>query len=680
MAKGDDDTLKDAKEAFRLAEERESENRRDALDDIKFAQLSDQWPANIRRDRELDGRPCLTINKLPSFIRQVVNDARQNKPAIEVHPVDSEADVETAEIFAGLIRQIEVSSDSEVAYDRALESAVTMGRGFFKINTRYAHDDTFDQDIVIESVPNPLSIYGDPDSTAADSSDWMTAFELDTMPVAKFKDRFGKDAEAASFSTDDLDKTATDEQVTIAAWWTREDAKRTIVMLSPPQVEPSPDQMAQAMAIGAGEIVDLSVYEANKALFDSLGVTVVAKRDVPAYKVKQRLISGAEVLETVDWKGKFIPIVPVYGVDVNVEGKRYWRSMIRDVKDAQRMFNYWRTTTTELVALAPKAPFIGRKGTFDTDAAKWATANTQTHAYIEFDTEMPQRQPFAGVPAGALQEALNAADDMKAVMGLYDASLGARSNETSGKAIMARQREGDTSTFHYIDNLSRAIRHAGRILIDLIPQVYSVPRIERIIGKEGQETPVLLAPKADHENLPQGMQPPVEERETPQGEMEEITHLYALDVGRYDVTTKAGPSFNSRREEFVTMATELIRALPAAAPLLIDKIIENYDLPGGEELAERFKAMLPGPAQGNNPQVQEARQIAQQLQQELAKCQQQLNQAQADKSIEGEKLALERMGLAIEAFKAETDRMEAEGRLAGQMNPQPDEIPGAQAA
>jgi hypothetical protein len=177
--------------------------------------------------------------------------------------------------------------------------------------------------------------------------------------------------------------------------------------------------------------------------------------------------------------------MPVYGDEVMVDGKRYFRSLIRDAKDPQRMFNYWRTTTTELVALAPKAPFIGKKGTFKTDAAKWATANTQSHSVIEFDSEMPQRQPFAGVPAGALQEALNSSDDMKSIMGIYDASLGARSNETSGKAIMARQREGDVSTFHFLDNMSRAIRHAGRIIIDLIPHIYQNDRIVRVLGEDG---------------------------------------------------------------------------------------------------------------------------------------------------------------------------------------------------
>lgn len=191
--------------------------------------------------------------------------------------------------------------------------------------------------------------------------------------------------------------------------------------------------------------------------------------------------------------GKYIPIVPVYGDEVYLEGKRHFISLTRWARDPQQMFNYWRSASTELVALAPKAPFIGPKGAFKTDANKWATANATSHAYMEYDGQIsPQRQAFAGVPAGVLQEALNASDDMKSTMGIYDAALGNRSNETSGRAIMQRQRESDTATFNYIDNLSRAIRHAGRIIVDLIPKVYNTERIIRVIHEDGQNEQVKI--------------------------------------------------------------------------------------------------------------------------------------------------------------------------------------------
>lgn len=624
-----EDILKDAREAFDLACEHESENRREALDDIRFARLGEQWPDKVRRDRELDGRPCLTINRLPAFIRQVVNDARQNKPAISCHPVDDGADPETAEIFNGLIRNIEQSSDAEVAYDTALDFAVTGGFGYFRINTRYAGEDSFDQDLVIERVANPFSIYGDPNSQAADSSDWNTAFVVDTLPKAAFEARW-KGADAVDWSADSYAGLGgpwlEGDRVMVAEYWRREAVMKTLLALSD------------------GQVVERGVYEAQKAMFDALGVSVIGRpRQVASSKVVQRVLTGAEVLETVDWAGKFIPIVPVYGEELHVDGKRRLRSLVRDAKDPQRMFNYWRTTSTELVALAPKAPFIGRKGAFETDASKWATANVQTHAYIEYDgPEPPMRQPFSGVPAGALQEALNASDDMKAIMGLHDASLGARSNETSGRAIMARQREGDVSTFHYIDNLSRAIRHAGRILIDLIPKVYSAPRVVRVLGPDGAAR---LAP------VNQKFQAP-----DPSDQARKITRIYDLAAGKYDLTVKSGPSFTSRREEAATQMIELIRAYPPAAPVIGDLLARNLDWPGADEIAGRLAAMVPGEAKGAAPEVEAAKA-------QIAKLAQALQAAGAKLAALEQDRAHEARRLEIEAFEAETNRMRVmEGR------------------
>lgn len=627
----DADAIKDAKEAFEAAQEHENENRLDALDDIRFARLGEQWPEKIRKDRELEGRPCLTINRLPAFIRQVVNDARQNRPAITCHPVDSGSDPDTAEILNGLIRNIEQSSDADVAYDTALDFAVTGGFGYFMIDLEYATDDAWDQDIVIRAIPNPFSVYGDPNSTAADSADWDTAFVLDTLSRAQFEARW-KGAEFGSFT--DVPHSAerridTDDAAVIASFWKREQVKRKIYLLSD------------------GRVVDEKTLKELQPALAAQGITVEGRpREVQSHKVTQQLMSGGEVLEKVDWAGKYIPIVPVYGEDLFVDGRRRLRGLVRDAKDPQRMFNYWRTTSTELVALAPKAPFIGRKGAFETDAGKWASANTQSHPFIEYDgPEAPMRQGFSGVPAGALQEALNASDDMKNIMGLHDASLGAKSNETSGRAIMARQREGDVSTFHYIDNLSRAIRHAGRILVDLIPKVYSTPRVLRIIGPNGDASKVQVNEKI------------VEQQQGPQGELQQVEKIYDLSAGRYDVTVKAGPSFTSRREEAATQMIELIRAYPPAAPMIGDLLAKNLDWPGADEIADRLKAMLPAQLQGESPEAQQAKQQMAQLAQALQAANAKLAEAQQNAANEARELE-------IKAYEAETDRMKAQADIA----------------
>ena len=645
----DEQLLAEARDAFALCEEAESENRAAALDDLRFAKLGEQWPESVRQQRIKDGRPCLTINRQPAFIRQVVNEARQNRPGIHVHPVDSEADPEIAEIYNGLIRNIEQTSKADVAYDTAVDCAVSNGFGYFRIGTDFADEDSFDLDLRVERIVNPFSVYGDPLSTASDSSDWNTCFVTEVLSLDAFRAKY-KGAEAVNWAGSGYEKLPTpwaqDKSVLVAEWWRRERVKRAIVALSD------------------GSVLDAEVFAKQKAQLDAQGVSVMGERMAVGHRVTQTVLTGAEVLEVNDWVGKYIPIVPVYGDEVNVEGKRHFRSLIRDAKDAQRMLNYWRTASTELTALAPRVPFIGRKGTFKSDARKWATVNSQNHAFIEYDGETPpMRQPMDGSRAiGAIQEALNAQDDMKAILGIYDASLGAAGNETSGRAIIARQKEGDTSNFHFIDNLSRAIEHGGRILIDLIPTVYSGARMIRVLGRDNKASAVQLG-------QPLVVKGPDGRSQTDEAGLP-LTRICDLARGKYDLTVETGPSYASRREETADQILKMIQAYPPAAPVLGDLLAKNLDWPDADEVARRLHALLPpqllaAEGQPANPlQHPVVRQAAQQavatiggLQQKAAVLGQQLNALQQDRAIENQKLQ-------IDAFKAATERLKAVGEAA----------------
>lgn len=613
-AKGEDaDILAEAKQCFEQAQEAEERNRQTALADMEFALLDDQWPEKIRKQREREGRPVLTINKLPTHIKQVVNDARQNKPSIKVHPVDSNADPDTAAILDGLIRNIEYSSNADVAYDTAVECAITGGFGYIRVGMDFAYDDAFDMDIMIHRVSNPFSIYGDPNAREADSSDWYKAFVIDRMSQDEFESQWGGKAQV-DWNDDAWSLVDTtwrdDDTVTVAEYWVREDVDRPIVMLSD------------------GTILEREDMEREdvQMLLQAGIVQVARERMAKSSRVKQCFMSGVEILEKRDWPGRWIPIVPVYGEEFDIEGRRYFRSLIHRAIDAQSMFNYWRTASTELVALAPRVPYIGRKGAFDHDIERWNTANTESHPFLEYSGETPPaRQPLdSGVAAGALQEALNASDDIKSIIGQYDASLGARSNETSGRAIMARQREGDVSTFHFIDNMSRAIRHTGRILIDLIPKVYSDARIVRIIGEDDKERAVQINqefPQTD----PRTGQPMMDE----QGQA--IMKMHDLTAGKYDLTVKTGPSFTTRREEAAAQMTELIRAFPDAAPIVGPELAKNLDWPGADKIAEKMEAaQQAGDPQQVQKQMQEMGGQLQKLQQENQK----LKQDKSDKILE----------------------------------------------
>ncbi len=645
----DADLAKEGRELFAAAESAETDNRETYLKDISFAREGKQWDDAIVKQRLADKRPMLTINKLPTVIRQVVNDARQNKPSIKVHPVDSGADKDTAEVINGLIRNIETTSNADIAYDTATECAVAGGFGYLRVGLDYAYEDSFEMDLSIQRISNPLSVYGDPNSTAADSSDWNDAFIVDQIPEEEFKAEYkGKaavDFEGAAWSQvkDAGWRNQETKTVQIAEWWCRKEYEKEIVLCNDGQVygvedvEKNPDLMA---------------------LFNAGVLQVKQTRTAKCHKVYQRTMSGAEVIKERDWPGKYIPIIPVYGEEFDIEGKRIYRSLIHNAIDAQRMYNYWRTTATELVALAPRVPFIGPVGSFASDE-RWQTVNINSHPYIEYDNKgvPPQRMPLdGGVAAGALQEALNAADDIKATTGLFDASLGMKSNETSGKAIMARQREGDVSTFHFMDNMARAIRHTGRIIIDLIPHVYNTERIIRVIGEDG--TPEAKPINQQYPNPQMGPDGKPLMEPDPSGQMVQkvVMAMHDLRVGKYDLTVSTGPSFTTRREEAAYQMTELIRAMPDMAPVVAPELAKNLDWPGADKIAEKMEAMQSGqlPPEAEkamadlNTQVQQLTQENQQLKMDNTA---EMQKAQADIQVEEFKTTKQ---IELETFKVQS--------------------------
>jgi hypothetical protein len=668
------DLIAEARKAFKRCADAENENRIAGLEDIRFARLGEQWPDEVVQQRTLERRPMLTINKLPAFIRQVVNDSRQNKPAITVHPVDSKADPKTADVLSGIIRNIESVSNADVAYDTGAEQAVTSGFGYWRVLLGYSYDDSFDLDILIQRITNQFCVYSDPNSTAADSSDWDVCFVTDRITKSEFKRKYGDKANV-DFDSDAWSSAGADWQdqdhVIIAEWWRRYEVEREIVLLDD------------------GRIFDAEEIEGNGDLqiaLENEQISIVKKRTIKSKRVTQTLISGCDVLkEEEEFPGCYIPIVPVYGDEIIVEGKRYFRSLINSAKDAQRMFNYWRTTATELVALAPKSPWVGPAKAFEAAPEMWATANTKPWSYLPYSDDSPappQRVPLdSGPAAGALQEALNASDDIKSIVGMYDASLGARSNETSGKAILARQREGDVSTFHFVDNVARAIRHTGKIIIGLIPHVYTGARIMRVLGEDGEAKNIPVNQEyqvdADGNPIPEGqaagqMQgpggpmdqgtPPDESKMAELGEI--LTAIHDLTVGKYDVTVTSGPSYTTRRVEAATEQMQFLQAFPQAAPVIGDIVAGNLDWPGADEIAKRL-AKLNGQSEPQIPpellqQIEQGQQLLQQLQEENEKLKADQASQQAQTQVDMAKIDVDKQKVSIEGQKAKTAQFEAE--------------------
>lgn len=642
-----DDVIADALERFDESQEGIDHNRDAFEEDVRFARLGDQWPEKIKETREAEGRPCLTVNKMPAFIRQVTNDARQMMPSVSVSPVDNFADEDTAEVLAGLVRSIERNSNADVAYDTAVDHSVSGGMGFWRIEIDWAHADSFDMEAYIRRIPNPMMVHWDPNSMEFDASDWMYCFVSEWHTEDAFKDKW-PDADPVSWEgSDDRDSVNAwrkDGEIQVSEYWCREEAKRTLLLLA--------NETGQTVAIRQETYEDEE--QPHRVMLEMGGFTARRSREVDYFEVKRRVITAVEVLEEEDWPGELIPVVPVWGEEVIIDGRRHFRSMIRDAKDPQTMFNFWRSASTELVALAPKAPWVGPEGFIPKKPGakqKWNTANTRSHAYLEYNADAggaPQRQPFAGIPAGALQESLNASDDMKSVIGIYDAGLGARSNETSGVAIARRQLESDVSNLHFTDNLKRSMAYSGRVLLDIIPHVYSAQHAIRILGPDMREKVVKLT------------------RDNPaaQGDVKGKDPLYNLQVGKYDVTVKAGPSYTTQREETRETLLSIMREVEGAAAVLGDVLMDTMDFQGADKIANRLKVLLPEAIQAaesgeldNIPD--EAVGLVMQLKGQLTALQKKYQEETQGNGLEGAKLMQERQQhkdkMQVDIFKIKTD-------------------------
>ena len=556
-AEDSSDLLRVALRRYRDAVRHDRDNREAALDDLKFL-AGEQWDPIVERRRIAEGRPCLTINRLPQFVRQVTGDLRLNKPAITVRPVDDGADTKLADTLSGLIRNIESVSDADTAYIQAAEHSIACGMGHFRVSTHYLSEDAWEQEIRVEAISNPFAVVWDPAASKLTREDARYCFVLARVDREAFREMF-PDAGLASMDRPhvvDWEDWVNRESVLVAEYWIKKPITRVLARM--------PDGAVLDMTDAPPEIIAQATAEGAQL------------RRSEGHKVCSYLISAGEVLAgPFDWPGRHIPIIPVIGSEIQIGERVVRHGMVRFAKDPQRSYNYHTSADVEFAALQPKAPFLATVEQIKGLEEEWARANQDNHSVLVYNPDPqaggpPQRvqPPVPSAAMGAL--AARAAEDMKGVTGIYDAALGARSNETSGRAILARQREGDVGSFHYIDNLSKAIAHCGRILVDIIPKIYDSERVIRVLGEDGDIEIVQI-----NVALPDG------------------TLRNDLAAGRYDVTVRSGPSFSSRRDEAAQAMMEFMRVYPPAAGAIGDLVADAMDWPGAKEIAARLKAMMP---------------------------------------------------------------------------------------
>lgn len=616
-----------ARERLRQVIAAESKTRSKMKQDFDFKNV-DQWDPVDRANREQDGRPCLTINRIPQFIKQVTNAQRTMRLGVQVNPVDSKADPKVAMVLQGVFRNIETTSDADIAYDTAFEHCATAGRGFWRIYTEYSDDDNFEQNIVIDAIPDSFSVYQDPTGRKWDGSDTRYCFLVSDMPKDEFVKQYGADANSefeSWLTTHGGADWAPEGKRRVAEYFYRDDDEKEIVQMRITNWAGHP----QTIKMDSEELEKIK-KENREAGLPELNPSwkELDRRKVVVPIVKWAKITPTRVLEGndeltggIEFPCKYIPVVRVLGDMTVTNGEMDIRGMVRDAKDPARMISFWASALTEMIGIAPRAPYIGFAGQFKGHENKWNNANRRNFAYLEVEpitvggqiAPPPTRTQFTPDIQALIEAFMLADNDLKAVMGIYDASLGKSGPEQSGKAILARQKQSEMGNNNYLDNMGRAIRFSGKIILDMLPRILTPARIMRILAADNVETRTVMIHNggADQEKLK-------EMAETVEG----IEGIYDVSVGRYDITISSGPSYASKRQEAVASILQLIQAQPEIAPIVADKLVENMDWPGAPEIAQRLERMVPPQAKGeadpNAGLPPEVKKMIDDLQQEVA--------------------------------------------------------------
>jgi hypothetical protein len=566
MAKKDDKKLlTTAKDRFKKCVEADQENRQKAVEDLKFLHVpGEQWDQALKTERGI--RPCYEFNKLRVTIKRIVNDIRANRPVGKVRAVE-DGDKDTADTIEGLCRNIWTVSDADAAVDNAAEHSVGGGMGAWRVTTKYSTDDAWDQDIAIEPIRNPLTLWADPaarDPMKRDAGFW---FLESRMSKEAYEAKYGKkDAvEWESSEFDDEVEWQDDDSVRICEYWYKKPVTKTLLLLS------------------NGATIDAAEMPAEPPIGpDGMPAQIIRQREVQTHQICMAIIAGDKVLEgPTEWAGSQFPFVVVYGEHIVVDGKVQWFGLTRFAKDAQRAYNFSRTLAVETIAKAPLdtdwATVTQAQGLTD----QWARAHKELLPFRLYNADPqapgpPQRSVGAQVPLGLVNEMQWASEDIKGVTGIFDNSLGRQANENSGVAIRARQAQAEIATFNYSDNVARGVRRTYEILVDLIPKVYDTERAIRILGADGAEKYAK-----------------VNTRDPQTGQA-----MNDLSRGKFDTTVTIGPNMGTQRQEAAEVYMGLMQGNPGLFPIVGDLVVKTFDYPYSDEMAERLQAMAP-------PQIQQ---------------------------------------------------------------------------
>ncbi len=621
-----------------------------------------QWPEAIKNAREGKGasipgqppmpaRPCLVVDRLSQPVRQISNIIKQASFGFDVMPNGQGADEETAEIFKGILRRVQNESRGESPIEWAADGAIEGGIGWFRLRTDYVHEtwtgdpsdpEVFDQEVKLERITNNLTVYCDPSASKPTRSDAQYMFVVEDLDRDEFERRWPK-ADLRGLeefqSTGDMQGWVGDDTIRIAEYWRVTYTDRTFHQHD-----------------------DGSIVEGGEAPTGTKQTRVMRTPIVTGSK-----INACEELETWEWAGSRIPVIPILGEELNIDGKPVLRGVITEGMDAQRMVNYTYSGAMEIFALGSKSPYIVAAGQIDNYKEIWQTANVYNYSSLPYDpvsiagtlVDAPHRDTAEAPIQAAVMLMQTSEEAIKATTSTGDASLGSiNPTAHSGRAIQALQGQSDLANSNYPDNVRRALIYAAQLMVEVIPKITRKGQILHVMGLDDEPDQVMVGQpyQKGPNGIPQASPPEV----TPElAQLSQGLHtFYDLNHGTYAVTVTMGKATATKREEGAAALGELIPHLPPEmAAVATPDYVEQLSFPGAHKIAEKLRKTLPpqlqdqpeGGAAPLPPQVQaQLQQLGQQLQQaqlfiqtKQAEQQGMLQKAQMDGQIELQKAQLE---------------------------------------
>ncbi len=674
MSEEDQEILLEAYERFEYCSSWESVFRDQYVQDVKFANADPdngwQWPDDLRRDRMIQRRPALTINKVQNHVKLVVNDGKQNKAAIEIKPAGKESSFQAAQGFEGLIRNIEYQSTATTIYDDCLESAVEGGIGYGRVLPIYPDPRSFDQELRIMPVQSHMNVFLDPDIKQKNGSDAKFGFIFEDVPARDYEREYDEKAPTASppLAVGLGADWVRPEHVRIAEYYRIDCRKDELIYF---RHGPKGDPQAETIFLrsevpqGMRRAFRLSEQKAKKGMAGD-DVEIIT-RPTEIKRLQWYKIGAHKILDRQEYPIQYIPIFRFVGRERVIENKLERKGLVRGLKDAQRMYNYNSSAEAEAAAVATKTNWLVALEAINGYNTMWDRANVDNKPYLPWRHKdrdgdpipPPQRIDPARSAEAYLAGMEIASRELEMASGQGPAQFGKPQQEKTGRAINETRRQGEILTFDFIDNQSLAIQYVGMILLDWIPHVYKTRQVVQILDKDGTERSLTIDPQA----------------QSPYQEMKDQDQVMAVlnpTMGRYKVQAQTGPAYATQRQEAWNAFVQIVTGAPELINEIGDLMFLSADFPMADKISERLrnkiKKMSPWLIDENasdpktqmlEQQIQQAGQQIAELLQQLAEKDRKLRDQTADINIKTAKVSNEYRNTDINEYKAHTDRITA---------------------